>query len=100
MTGVVAVLGLSDKGDAVAAAFGGGGFLIAAALAVIPMKKVARRIAVAAGPIAAWTFFLVKSLYGLEALAWLIILAVGCTRLASRLPGGERTSRMPFRQTL
>jgi hypothetical protein len=77
MATVTAIFGLNHKGDAYVAAFTAGGFLVGGGLAMIAMNTLWRVLAIATGPIAAFVFFLIKSPYELDAVAWLIILTTG-----------------------
>ena len=74
---MLAFLNFSHKGEAFATAFGVGGFVSALVLSLIPIPRAARALLVAAGFIAAWVFLFVHSRYGLDRVAWAIILALG-----------------------
>jgi uncharacterized membrane protein YfcA len=74
---MLAFLGLSDRGDELFELIGVGAFLIALSLSLVPMPLRARAAIIAVGAIGAYAFAFAYGEYGLDRLAWLIIMTAG-----------------------
>jgi len=72
-----AFLGLSDRGEELFELIGVGAFLIALFLSLVPMPLLARAGIIVTGASGAYVFAFAHGEYGLDRLAWLIIMTAG-----------------------